>query len=96
MSIETLAVGRLEFKDGVSEERQKEIRDTVGDLLECELVWDEMWKEWKIEDLNWSSHIYDDRIEELKQYIETCRDAIREFEVDVYILDDPYWRVTLD
>lgn len=93
-SVETIAVGRLAFKDGVSKARMREVLQAIENLLGCKLIRDEVWKDWwKIKD--WCHCMHPDTIERLKLDIEKYKDVIRKFEVNFYRVDKPHWQVML-
>lgn len=95
MSTESLVTGELEFRENAGPKTQlglaqKEIISSLEAELECEIKWDSKWNEWTFQDVNWSSHIGDDTINNVKAILESNKDYIKKFELSIYYLSEPY------
>lgn len=80
MSWETLLTGWLTFKADTSREIVDEALKKFSEACQCEPKWDEAWRMWHFEDLNWASHVEGARIakvfNEYKTHIKKCSFSI--------------------
>jgi len=90
MSWETFVVGHFRFKSGVPEKLKMEIIEELEDVLETKLKWDERWGDWKVEDVNWSSHVDDESIDKVYR---KWKNFFKEFSVSLYYLSEPNYTV---
>jgi len=67
MSWETFVVGTLEIASDVPEEKKAKIIADFEEVLETELIWDELAKEYKISHINWMSHVTEEAIKKCHQ-----------------------------
>ena len=88
MSWETLVVGHLKFKDNIRDDVKEKILKEAKDVFECEIKWDEEWKEYNFQDVNWVSHVDDEKITAFfKQYEKFFND----YSASLYYLTEPYY-----
>lgn len=85
MSWDTLVVGNFRIKEGVDEEEKKEILKDAKRTFECEIGWDEEWEEYSFEDVNWLSHVREEKIEE---WIEKWKEKLERWNVSLYYLSE--------
>lgn len=85
MSTETLSVVRIKFNKDVPSTTKEKVLKLAEEVFEAGFKYDERFGEYTLEDVNWTSHVYDDDIETLykenKHYFE-------EFECSLYYLGD--------
>lgn len=85
MSTETLSVVRIKFKEDVSEGKQTKIIGLAEEVFEANFKWDERFKEYVLENVNWASHIYFD---DIKVFYDENKEYFEEFECSLYYLGD--------
>ena len=87
MSWETLVVGHLKFKNNVENDIKEKILNKAEDVFECEIKWDEKWKEYDFQDVNWFSHVNE---EEITAFFEDYGKFFDNYSVSLYYLTEPY------
>ncbi len=85
MSWETLINGHISFKSGVPESFKYRIIVELEEVFEAELVWDGRWGEYKVEDVNWTSHVEEEKIEEVYR---KWKPFFKQFSVSLYYLSE--------
>ena len=93
MSWETLCVGQMKFKEGVSEEEKEEILDEFEEVLEVRPKYDERWEEYSWDDVNWVSHVEGEKI---WQVLKKWRHKLEYFSCSNYFLNEPHENIYLD
>jgi hypothetical protein len=93
MSFGTLIVGVVGFKDGVSEEKKSKVISKVMEFCEAREVGlsrDEKGgiAEIYVQDVNWNSHIDNDRFRKLEEYLNSIRDIVEYADFDLWYLND--------
>jgi hypothetical protein len=89
MSGETLTVGSLIFKDGVSENIKMHVLESLAEAIEVELSdirYDIVSGKWSFQSINWQSHVERDGIE---TFLEPWKGHIKQFLCSLHHLDDP-------
>jgi len=85
MSWDTLVTGSVAFKSGTPENLKLKIIDELEEVLETTLEWDAKWQEYNFEDLNWTSHVSEEKIGEV---YERWKLFFRRFSVSLYYLNE--------
>ena len=85
MSWETLVTGSFAFKADIEESRQKEVISELEEVLECEIKWNDKYKIWDFQDINWSSHV---QAETITPVVEKHLALFNEFELSLYYLSE--------
>lgn len=85
MSWETLVVGSLAFKSGTPEEIKLQILEELEEVLETTIEYDARWQEWKFEDVNWTSHVSEEKI---RKVYNKWRPFFTRFSVSLYYLSE--------
>lgn len=85
MSWETLVTGSVAFKSGTPECLKLKIIDDLEAVLETSLEWDPKWKEYRFEDVNWSSHVDEKEIEKVYR---KWKPFFKLFSVSLYYLSE--------
>lgn len=85
VSTETLSVVRIKFKKDLVASKETKILKVAEEVFEASFKYDKRFREYVLENVNWSSHIYEDDVEtfykENKKYFE-------EFECSLYHLGE--------
>lgn len=88
MSWEALVIGSFIFRDEVNEAAKKTIIKKLESVIECHVEYLETLHAYVCEDVNWSSHVSEDKIEEfVKKYAE----YLRYFSYSLYYLSGPHY-----
>lgn len=85
MSWETLVTGHFSFKSGVPDSVKHRIIEELEEVLEAELKWDSKWELYEVHDVNWSSHVDEERIHTV---YEKWKHFFKMFSVSLYYLTD--------
>jgi len=85
MSWETLVTGHFSFKSGVPDSVKHRIIEELEEVLEAELKWNSKWELYEVHDVNWSSHVDEDRI---KEFHRKWKHFFKMFSVSLYYLSD--------
>ena len=85
MSWETLVIGSFTFKEEVDESEQKQVIYELEEVLECTIKWNDKYKIWDFQDINWSSHV---QAETIKPVVERYSQSFREFDLSLYYLSE--------
>ena len=93
MSMETLVVGYIEFKAGVSEEEINKIIKDLEDVFECNIKYNAQFDCYEFEDINWSSHV---DWEEVEQIFELYKDKFKYADAHLYDLNSPNESISID
>lgn len=86
MSWETLVTGHIAFKEGTPENLKQNIIEELEEAFEAELRWDGEWKKYTVEDVNWTSHVTEDKIQRV---YEKWKPFFKMFSVSLYYLNEP-------
>jgi len=84
MAWETVIVGELKLKEGISMEGESEILKDFENALECKLR--KTKKSYEFRNINWSSHVEGRKI---KEVIEKWGKYIDYFDCEIYYLSKP-------
>jgi len=88
MSWETYLTAWLEFNERAEKGNIKEkILKEFAEVCCCEPVWDECFKAWHFEDINWTSHVEGRKIAEV---FEKWKDYLFSFSASVWYLTEPH------
>ena len=94
MSWETLVVGELKLKEGISKEEESKILRDFEEVLECKLGEAARDGEcYSFQDINWSSHVAGEKIAKV---VEKYRNKIEYFDCSIYYLDIPHENMFFD
>lgn len=88
MSWETLVIGSFVFRDEVNEAVKKTIIKKLESVIECHVEYSETLHDYMFEDVNWSSHVSEDKIEE---FVENYAEYLKYFSYSLYYLNDPHY-----
>jgi len=83
MSWETLVTGCFKIKDNVSKVEKEKIISELEDALECKIKYDERFREYVFQDVNWVSHV---RHEEVEEVFNKYKSKLLTFYYDLYYL----------
>lgn len=86
MSWETYIVGNLRFNKRVNGETQLKVLEEFSDVVEAKTTWCNRWREWKINDLSWHSHVNDEKIQ---GFYDKHKGKFAEFAISLYYLGEP-------
>lgn len=89
MSGETLTVGSMIFKDGVSEKIKMQILESLAEAIEVDvsdLHYNIYSGQWSFQSINWQSHIEKEGVE---NFLKNRKGFIKRFVCSLHHLTDP-------
>jgi len=92
MSWETLCVGELKFREGVSEEEKEKILNEFEEVLEVRPKYDPKFNEYCWCDVNWTSHVEGEKIWKV---VKKWRHKLQYFSCSNYYLIEPEEKIYL-
>jgi len=98
MSWKTLVVGNFSFVFNVDGKLKQNTIEDIESVVESKVLtekerWDMYGKNYWIEDVNWSSHVSEDKIREV---MNKYKDILDTFDVSLYYLVEPDERIELE
>ena len=85
VSWETLVVGEVEFKENINKKLENKIKKALENVLETKLEWNDDYKNYQFQDVNWLSHVEGKKI---KAVVEKFRKYIKYFSCSVFYLNE--------